>query len=100
MPGMHLRHANMPDAGWLRPFEQTLQITLRATSDEYLPKEQSMQRVCASLLEYLPGMQFKHAVLPFSGCTFPSWQTVHSRSSAVAEDDLPTMQSMHSVCLA
>ena len=67
IPGMHLRQDNIPDAGWLRPFEQTLQTTLRATSDEYLPKAQSMQRVCASLLEYFPGMQFKQAVFPFSG---------------------------------
>ena len=67
IPGIHLRQANIPDAGWLRPFEQTLQTTLRATSDEYLPKAQSMQRVCASLLEYFPGMQFKQAVFPFSG---------------------------------
>ena len=67
IPGIHLRQDNIPDAGWLRPFEQTLQTTLRATSDEYLPKAQSMQRVCASLLEYFPGMQFKQAVFPFSG---------------------------------
>ena len=67
IPGIHLRQANIPDAGWLRPFEQTLQTTLRATSDEYLPKAQSMQRVCSSLLENFPGMQFKQAVFPFSG---------------------------------
>ena len=95
---MQFKQAVIPGVGWLRPLVQTSQSVSCAAFDAALPISQSTHLLCLTWGCFLPGMQFKQAVIPEFGWLRPLVQTSQSVSCATFDDALPIAQSMQLSC--
>ena len=91
-------HAVVALFDWYRPFVQLSQLVSRASSGDAVPTLQSTHLLCSTLDWYLPGMQFKQAVVPLFAWYRPFVQLSQLVSRASSGDAVPTLQSTHLFC--
>jgi hypothetical protein len=81
---------------WYWPLVQPSQLVSRASSDDAVPTLQSMHLLCSMLGWYLPGMQFKHAVVPGFDWYWPFKHRSHTFVRATVDEALPKAHCEHS----